>query len=329
MRHHLRRLAVRLPLVAVLLLVPGVARAQPTFESAGERALGMGGAFVAVADDATATHWNPAGLAGAGPGGMTIGWYRFQSGNPDLAPAPGLGKRSGTLTSLGTYPLGISYGRFEMTNIIPNLGDGVGVRTLRTNQYAATVLQSVVQGLIVGSTIRYMRGDVVTTSADDATLGAALDSTKNLRGRRTGTLDLDLGVMADMQQLRIGVTFKNLTTPTFGDPALGEMTLPRQTRLGVAVLPTDGLTLAMDVDLDTVGLQGDLRRMLALGGESRLSQRLAVRSGVRWSLKGDRRLMGSAGLSISVRKGLWLDGHYSQSHLDEVREFGVALRAGL
>ena len=27
----------------------------------GARALGMGGAFVAVADDATATYWNPAG----------------------------------------------------------------------------------------------------------------------------------------------------------------------------------------------------------------------------------------------------------------------------
>jgi hypothetical protein len=31
---------------------------------AGARALGMGGSFVAVADDATATYWNPAGLGG-------------------------------------------------------------------------------------------------------------------------------------------------------------------------------------------------------------------------------------------------------------------------
>ena len=33
------------------------------FESIGVRALGMGGAFVVVADDATANYWNPAGLA--------------------------------------------------------------------------------------------------------------------------------------------------------------------------------------------------------------------------------------------------------------------------
>ena len=35
-------------------------------EAVGSRALGMGGAFVAVANDGTATWWNPGGLA-AGP----------------------------------------------------------------------------------------------------------------------------------------------------------------------------------------------------------------------------------------------------------------------
>src|SRR6266567_3031969 len=34
-----------------------------SFESIGIRAQGMGGAYVAVADDATTTWWNPAGLA--------------------------------------------------------------------------------------------------------------------------------------------------------------------------------------------------------------------------------------------------------------------------
>src|SRR5947207_10520035 len=34
-----------------------------TFDQIGERAQGMGGAFVAVADDASAIYWNPAGLA--------------------------------------------------------------------------------------------------------------------------------------------------------------------------------------------------------------------------------------------------------------------------
>ena len=48
--------------LAVVLLWPTGARAQ-IYESVGTRAQGMGGAFVAVADDASATWWNPAGLA--------------------------------------------------------------------------------------------------------------------------------------------------------------------------------------------------------------------------------------------------------------------------
>ena len=40
---------------------------------------GMAGAFVAVADDATATYWNPAGLVRGGPLRMTIGWTSISS----------------------------------------------------------------------------------------------------------------------------------------------------------------------------------------------------------------------------------------------------------
>jgi long-subunit fatty acid transport protein len=71
----MRRL-VRWSLLALLLLAPGAAVAgdkglvdsetfsgfQFNFNNPGARALGMGGAFVAVADDATAVIANPAGL---------------------------------------------------------------------------------------------------------------------------------------------------------------------------------------------------------------------------------------------------------------------------
>jgi len=44
-------------------LISGESRTGITVEGAGARALGMGGAFIAVADDATAATFNPAGLA--------------------------------------------------------------------------------------------------------------------------------------------------------------------------------------------------------------------------------------------------------------------------
>src|SRR3954469_5863377 len=59
---------VRLGLLLPFMLLgqfarPADATAQGSFETIGPRAQGMGGAFIAVADDATATWWNPAGLA--------------------------------------------------------------------------------------------------------------------------------------------------------------------------------------------------------------------------------------------------------------------------
>ena len=62
MTNNLAPVALLIPLLAA---APGLAQAQ-TFETFGIRAQGMGGAFVAVSDDATATWWNPAGLATGG-----------------------------------------------------------------------------------------------------------------------------------------------------------------------------------------------------------------------------------------------------------------------
>ena len=93
------------------------------------------------------------------------------------------------------------------------------------------------------------------------------------------------------------------------------------------MLPTDGLTLAFDMDLDTADPLVGLRRMMAVGGEVRLGSSLALRSGVRWSRDGERRPIAALGASLKVRKGFWLDGYATYGRTDD-RGWGIALRAG-
>lgn len=304
------------------------ASAQLVFESAGERALGMAGAFVAVADDATAVHWNPAGLASGQPAGMTIGWHHFQVGDPGDEAAAGARQGRSTLTSLGTWPLGVSYGTTRRTRLVEDETGALAGQSLRVGYVGVTVLQTIVDGLVIGTTLKAVRGTVAAGPVDAPTAGDALDRIADLDGRARTTFDADLGLVASAPGVRLALAVKNLRSVEFDEIAGNAIRLPRQARAGIAILPADGLTLAMDLDLNTVDLMGDLRRMLAAGGEVSLGSRVQVRSGVRWNLADDRRVAGALGASISVRRGLWVDAHYGLGRSDESREFGVALRAG-
>src|SRR5829696_7607126 len=104
-----RRWFLLVPLCFCLLARPSAAWAQ-AIEAAGSRAPGMGGAFVAVASDSSATWWNPAGLA-AGPfvDLALSGNYIQVAGNQPPA-------WRGALSSfaLGIPPAGISYYQFRL-----------------------------------------------------------------------------------------------------------------------------------------------------------------------------------------------------------------------
>jgi hypothetical protein len=322
--------------VVGLVVLPGLlggaspALAQQGFESVGTRAQGMAGAFVAVADDATAVYWNPAGLATGGPLGMTIGWNRLRSGNQKGPLVAGATAQSSSFTSVGTWPIGVFYGKLQTTVLTQGAAGESRAVTLQTTQMGATILQSVVPGVVVGSTLKYVRGFQASGPSSGLTAGDALDAGAKLTGHRSGAFDLDIGVMVNLERVRVGVTTRNLREPRFGDSAGTATSLKRQSRMGIAILPADGLTLAMDVDLDTVDLRGGLRRMIAFGGEDRLGSRLAVRGGIRWNVEpqGGRRPVATVGVSVALRASFWLEGYYAQGRFDGDRSFGIGLRAG-
>jgi hypothetical protein len=69
--------------------------------------------------------------------------------------------------------------------------------------------------------------------------------------------------------------------------------------------------------------------MIAFGGESTLGSHVMLRGGIRWSVEGDRRRVGSVGASFRLKKGFWLDSQFTQGDYGGDRGYGVTMRAGM
>src|SRR5438309_6792926 len=106
------RNSIRAFLPAIFFAAFAVPAGAQTFETIGIRAQGMGGAFVAIADDATAGWWNPAGLAS--------GAYFNTVLEQGRAVDPSRSRASGF--SLAFPALGLGYYRLQISEIRPSSG---------------------------------------------------------------------------------------------------------------------------------------------------------------------------------------------------------------
>src|SRR5262245_4153977 len=264
---HLPKALLLTSWLIVLALVPSIAVAQQSYEVVGVRALGMAGAFVAVADDSTAVFWNPAGLVSGQPVGGNFEWGQFQFGNRDAVPNPGPFEGKSTLWSLGSWPVGLSMGKFQQTVLVPGSTEAPVAFNTRTSYMGVTVLQTLLENVVVGSTLKWVRGRTERALAVGGTVEEALDHGSDLEGEKDDDFDLDLGIMGNFHPLRVGLTVRNMLEPKFGHVAENEITLKRRARLGLALLPATGLTLAIDFDLDTADLESGPSRIIAFGGE--------------------------------------------------------------
>ena len=235
---------------------------------------------------------------------------------------------SNLLTSFSGSPLGVSYGYMRLARVVGVAEDGTAlVEALVVHHLGATYAQALLKGLTVGGTVKYLKGQPAAGTSTAGTAQSALDEALSLGGPSNSKVDIDAGVLGEIGPVRAGVTFKNLLQPTFVGDAGFAIQLKRLIRVGIAVLPTDGLTLAFDMDLDTADPLVGLRRMMALGGEFSLGSSMALRGGVRWSRDGEWKPIGAVGASVRIYKGSWIDGYATYSRSDD-RGFGIALRAG-
>jgi hypothetical protein len=311
------------------------------YELVGTRAQGMAGAFVAVADDATATWWNPAGLASGSY--ASVVFEQSETTDPELFPPGGPAARGGATGFAMVLPsLGVSYYRLrvnELHPISPTAAEpgnrqeegatATHLRGLALSEYGVTFGQSLGSHLVIATKLKLLRAG--QAGADVAGLDAGFDRADELEVDVENEPALDIGVMASLGNVRLGLSLKNLREPSFGEGA-DEIELRRRARAGVAFLmgrsgPVS-LTIAFDGDL-TKGMTplGEVR-YAAGGAEAWLfNRRVGLRGGISVDTVGELTTSTSAGASIGLGKGLYAQGAATFGS-DESRE-GWSLGVGV
>jgi hypothetical protein len=319
---------MRIPPAAVLaclLALPLQARAQ-SLDTVGTRAQGMAGAFVGVADDASAVYWNPAGLAGGAYFSLVIDGNTAET-IPDGLPSASA--RSGWLLALATPALGLSYTRLQTTLVRPAVGipENSHVESLLTQHVGVTLVQSIIDQLAVGATLKLVRGIAAAANVPGNDRELLLDDI-DLIGHGSNTFDLDIGVMAVASFGRAGLTLRNVTNPSFETGTGDELLLQRQARAGGSVILLPNWKLAGDVDLlETDGPFGDFREV-SLGTEAQVTRRLTARAGTRFNTAGDLGATPAVavGGSFAVMGSVQIDGQYTGGSDRALRGWGIAGR---
>jgi hypothetical protein len=325
-------------LLPALVLCPHAAAAQPA-DTIGTRPAGMAGAFVAVADDASAVYWNPGGLAAGSYFSLVIDRTEGSTGTTGLS----AGGRSGFLIALAAPALGLTYYRLRATTLTtPDLAtaaDGLGrnpikpgevrLDTLVTHHGGVTLVQSLADGVAVGVTLKMVRGTALSSIVPDVDREALIDAADGVMRRGTTRFDTDLGILASSGSFRVGLTIRNVTEPEFDTGEGGSLRLSRQARAGVAVKPASGWIVAADFDLlKTEGPFGPARDA-AFGAEAHVSRRAFVRGGFRFNTFDGgpgRAPSASAGASYAVKASFLVDAQLTVGSERSARGWGVAGR---
>jgi len=325
---------------------PGTAAAQGA--EPGSRAQGMAGAFVAVADDASAVYWNPAGLGGAVVVGGMLDLFRGH-GEPDASPAsaePGAEARKarGTSFAVALPQLGLSHYRLRHWGAVAGPaglpagsreveGREVSFQSVDTRHLGLTLVQSLADGVVVGTTLRLVSGGAAAGGGPRTGDWPALVDEAD--GLETGTarhVDLDAGLMVGTGPVRMGLVVHNMREPALEMGAgEGTVTLERRARVGLAYGPgwpgRSRWIVAVETDLTRQAAAGGERRDVAAGVEAwGVGHRLGVRGGMRASTVGEARPVGTAGVSLGLTASLFVDAHVSAGRDGADRAWGVGGR---
>lgn len=259
----------------------------------GARALGMGGAYTAVADDPSAVHWNPAGLANIGKAEISLSydkWFMDTSNQQILFAVPlGGGTIAGEVAymNLGTFDgLDLS-GNPTNTQVNPyNIAGSAGYGT------------GIMPGLSAGISIKV----ISQSTGSKSTMGFAGD----------------IGALYKNENFSAGFTLQNIGSG-------GGYSLPMSVNLGGAFRVVNTKENRVLIATDVNYLFNDVPSMSA-GAEYVFSDILAARAGYRIRF-GDNNLDGLTGLSGGV--GIFVAGVKLDYAIVPYGDLGITHRAAL
>ena len=265
-----------------------------SLNSVGPKALGMGGAFVALSNDATAMYWNPAGLAGQNSsisafftGIMPIGTYEYAPAGvsteteSNLYPTGGLFgvyTKDNMTFGLGVYVpagLGAEYNGADLVNLAGgafNWMSEIGVIAISPS-FAFQVNDKFSIG--VAANIYYGMFDLARPDAADLNGDGVPESPVQYTEESSGMgFGATIGLQYDISnKLTIGASFRTTTAVSMeGDAVINhatfgnivetkferEVSWPLWIAGGLAYKPTDCLTLVLDAQYSKWSLLDEL-----------------------------------------------------------------------
>lgn len=291
-----KRLVRSVAILAGLLVAAAAPPAHAIFDDLdySARAVGLGGAYAGLSDDASAAFYNPAGLVNLRDRSLRAMY--FQPYNQDFQKATAFAV-AGPTASWGSFAIGYSDFRVEY------LGSTLSIERALTFSHALRVMEDITSSLSFGYNINVYNLDYPTRSVSGIDLGSET------------TIGIDVGFQARLyDRTTAGAYAKNINAPTMGDPV--ENDLPQRVSAGMAYRPYDGVITAVELEKE-IGEEIQFHG----GMEFQVAEPLVLRVGAQ-----SKPNVFDVGMGLHYSP-MVLDVTYSNHPvLDETLRFGVGLR---
>lgn len=277
-------------LIILLLLLSGILFGQAKTGSTaapflnigiGPRAIAMGGAFVATANDVTAIYWNPAGIAKMKTGSALFDHSKWIADiNYNWA---GASVQLGEAGVLGISVTNLDYGDMELTTLREPDGTG-GSFSATDMSLGLTYAKSLTDRFAIGGTVKYIRQSIWNSSASTIALDLGVLFQSDIYGLKIGATITNFG--SDMQiegkdlfvQHDIDPTIHGNNDQILASLNTDEWPLPLTFKLGVAMDVLEIENHIITIGIDAVH-PSDNNESVNVGFEYQLYNILALRAG--------------------------------------------------